>query len=111
MKVSKQFGNVSAEFEAKTQCELFEQFAEFGEVFGIQKCEKCGKTDIKHVVRTVEDNPYYELRCNNNNCRAKLAFGKNKNGGTLFPKRKDGEGNWKPNNGWTTWNAKTEKEE
>jgi len=30
-------------------------------------------------------------------------------GGGLFPKRKDSEGNWLPDKGWTKWNKETGK--
>ena len=40
-------------------------------------------------------------------CGAKLAFGANKKGGGLFPKRKDADGNWLPDGGWQKWNPKT----
>ena len=33
-------------------------------------------------------------------CGAVLGFGQHKKGGTLFPKRKDADGNWLENRGW-----------
>ena len=101
-------GRVSAEFEADTQREFFAQIARFQEVFEESKCGKCGSENLKFVVRTVDDNEYFELRCLD--CGAKLAFGSMKKGGGLFPKRKDGD-NWLPNNGWTKWNPKTNTNE
>jgi hypothetical protein len=59
------------------------------------------------VVRENDGNEYYELRCTD--CGAKMAFGANKKGGGLFPRRKDTEGNWLPDNGWQRWNTKTKK--
>lgn len=56
-------GRLTAEFECDTQRELFEQLARFQEVFDEGVCGKCGAENLKFVVRTVEDNHYYEIRC------------------------------------------------
>lgn len=98
-------GRMTAEFNSDSPRELFKELSRFQEVFEEGTCGKCGSTNIKFVVRTVDDNEYFELRCAD--CGAKLAFGANKKGGGLFPKRKDADGAWLPNNGWTKWNAKT----
>jgi hypothetical protein len=111
MKVTYQAPRLSATFEGANQKELFKQLAGFQEVFDQSKCGKCGCDDIKFVVRTVSDNDYYELRCTSGPCRAKLEFGVNKVGDTLFPKRKSKEGEWLPDQGWTKWNAATSKNE
>lgn len=110
MKTQYKSGNFVVEFEFETQTGLVEQIAAFEEVFANTKCGKCGSENVKWVVRTdKEDNKYYELRCQD--CGAKLAFGCNKKGGGLFPKKKDAEGNWKPDNGWMKWNKDTQQEE
>ena len=96
---------ITAEFEADTHRELFTQISKFQEVFEETKCGKCGSENLRFVVRTVDDNEYYELRCMD--CGAKLAFGSMKKGGGLFPKRKDADGNWLPDGGWQKWNPKT----
>jgi translation initiation factor 2 beta subunit (eIF-2beta)/eIF-5 len=92
----------------KNQKDLFEQLAQFDEVFGNKACGKCDGHDLAYVVREVNDNKFYELRCRD--CGAKLAFGAHKTGNTLFPKRKDGE-NWLPDRGWVKYNKETGKEE
>ena len=71
------------------------------EIFGEEKCGVCGSTNLRFVVRNVESNDYFELRCVN--CSALLAFGQHKKGGTLFPKRKDDNNNYLPTNGWHKW--------
>ena len=79
------------ELEASGQKEIFKELALIQEVFSEAKCGLCGSTNIRFVTRSVDGNDYYELRCND--CGAVLAFGQHKKGGTLFPKRKDDEGN------------------
>lgn len=109
MKVNYSVGNLKVELEGETQRDLFGQLASFQEVFGETTCGKCGSTNVKFVVRQVEDNEYFEIRCMD--CGAKLAFGCHKKGGGLFPRRKDADGNWLPDKGWIKWNPETQKEE
>ena len=86
------------ELEGSGQKEVFKELALIQEIFGEEKCGLCGSSNIRFIVRTVEGNDYYELRCAD--CGALLAFGQHKKGGTLFPKRKDDDGNYLPNKGW-----------
>ncbi len=102
-------GRFQVELEGDDQRSIFGEVARFQEVFEEATCGKCGSDNIRFVVRNVDDNLYYELRCAD--CGAKLSFGVMKKGGGLFPKRKDGEGNWLPDNGWVRWNSKTGKNE
>jgi len=105
MKVVYKEGKLSVEFNVDTPKELFAQLGSFQEVFGEVACGKCGSENLRFVVRTNDGNEYHELRCND--CGAKLAYGVNKTGGGLFPRRKDADGNWLPDKGWTKWNPKT----
>ena len=89
------------EIEGAGQKEIFKGLAMVQEVFSEAKCGVCGSENIKFVVRTVEGNDYYELRCMG--CGDALSFGQHKKGGTLFPKRKDENGNWLENGGWHKW--------
>lgn len=89
------------ELEGSGQKEIFKELATVQEIFSEDKCGACKKDDIKFVVRNVEDNDYYEMRCLS--CGAALSFGQHKKGGTLFPKRKDENGNWLENGGWHKW--------
>lgn len=86
------------ELEGEGQKEIFKELATIQEIFSEEKCGLCGSSNIRFVVRNVDGNDYYELRCID--CGAVLAFGQHKKGGTLFPKRKDDDGNYMPNKGW-----------
>lgn len=103
--------NVTVEAEGNDHKELFSQLAQLQEVFGEEKCGKCGGENLAFVVREVEGNHFYELHCRNPNCRAKLPFGAHKKGDTLFPKRKDEDGNWRGQSGWVRYNKEKGVEE
>ena len=92
---------IEFELEGSGQKEVFKELATVQEIFSEERCGACKKDDIKYVVRNVDDNDYYELRCLS--CGAALSFGQHKKGGTLFPKRKDENGNWLENSGWHKW--------
>lgn len=96
-------GRINVGFEGEGQRQVWEQLADFQEVFEEAVCGKCGSENLRFVVRDVEDNKYYELRCLERNCNSRLSFGCNKNGKSLFPKRKDDTGKYKGDNGWTKW--------
>jgi len=99
MKVKYRVGDkLEFELEGSGQKEIFKELAIIQEIFAEEKCGLCSKNNLRFVVRTVDSNDYYELRCND--CGAVLAFGQHKKGGTLFPKRKDDDGNYMPNKGW-----------
>ena len=105
MKVIYNFNKMSVEFESDTVIEVFAQLSSFQEVFGEKACGKCKSENLRFVVRDNEGNSYYELRCQD--CGAKLAFGAHKQGGGLFPRRKDSNGGWLSDGGWQKWNPKT----
>lgn len=95
---------LSFELEGSGQKEVFKELALIQEIFAEEKCGLCKSTNLKFVVRSVEGNDYYEIRCVD--CGALLSFGQHKKGGTLFPKRKDDDGNRLPNNGWHKYQKK-----
>tara|TARA_Y100000310_G_C20481014_1_gene714680 strand:- start:332 stop:667 length:336 start_codon:yes stop_codon:yes gene_type:complete len=94
-------GRISVELEAETQRDAFQQLSDFQEIFDEVSCGKCASENLRFVVRTVDENQFYEIRCLD--CGARLEFGSMKQGGRLFPRRKDKEGNWLPDNGWVKW--------
>lgn len=89
---------LSFEFEGDDQKAIFKQIAVVQEVFDENKCGECGNADLRFVVRTVEENDFYEIQCKK--CYSKLTFGQHKKGKTLFPKRKDDDGKFIGKNGW-----------
>lgn len=104
MKAQRSFGSITIEVEGDAK-EIFTELAAAQDVFGhlASGCGGCNCPDVFPVVREHEGNTYYEVRCGN--CRCRLAFGQRRDGGTLFPRRKDRDGNWIPNNGWEDWKA------
>jgi hypothetical protein len=85
-------GRLTVELEGRTQPELFEQLAQFQEVFENVSCGN-GKDNsdvVNFLVREVDDNKYYELVCVDEGKPAlrysKKRFGLHKSGKTLFPK-------------------------
>ena len=108
MKLIKHLQNLTIELEADTASDAFEALASTEEVFGNSNCGACG-SEAKFVVRTNDSGDFYEMKCDNSKCRAKLSFGKHKKGGGLFPKRKDGD-KWLENSGWVIYKPDTTKQ-
>ena len=123
-------GRLTFEFEAENHVGAWKQLASIQEVFEEDKCRKCDSKELVFTVRKSsytdekgkeKDCDYHELRCKK--CQAKLAFGVLDDGSySLFPKRKDKEGNWLgtktnakgetvPAYGWVKWNKEKNKEE
>lgn len=114
-------GRLTVEFEVSTQAELFEELADFTEIFDDRICRKNGETseNTRFVVRMDDDeNKYYELVCfdqDNPNLRyAKKRFGVKKKGGKLFPKPLQADGKTVYENGspvyWIKYDSATKTE-
>tara|TARA_Y100000034_G_scaffold136729_1_gene215273 strand:- start:1650 stop:1994 length:345 start_codon:yes stop_codon:yes gene_type:complete len=84
--------------------EVFEQLAEFDEVFNQSTCAATGSDNVSFRVRQVEGNKYYEIVANETG--HKLSFGQTREGQKLFPRRKDKDGNWLADKGWVKWEGK-----
>ncbi len=101
MKVMFSAGSARVEVEGKDAKDCFTQIAGAMEVFRNTKCGKCGCPDVVPQVRENDGNHFYELKCSN--CAAELSFGQKKIDGSLYPRRKDKEGNWLEHGGWIKW--------
>ena len=93
-------GNFALELEYETIKDLFEKVASFEEIFGQNTICKCGNESTRPSVRVVDDNSYYERKCDK--CGKSFSFGQHKKGGSLFPK-------WEK--GWNKWNAEAVAQE
>lgn len=102
MKIVKHIGSYTFEIEGKSIKDMWKNLSDISEVFGDQQCGACKSENISPVHRVVDDNDFYEMRCND--CYAKLSYGQHKKGDTLFPHRKDKDGNYKKNGGWEKYN-------
>ncbi len=95
---------LNVEIQSESVKDTFKKLAEFQEVFDEQNCGICKNDNIQFIVRTVENNDYFELKCRS--CNAKLAFGQHRSGGSLFPKRKLANGSYDyQTKGWFKWNS------
>ena len=105
--------------EANTQKELFEKVAEidkWAEIFSVESCGVCKNRNIKFQLRITEPAKegknkgksfkFYELVCTSPKCHAKMCFGQIQDGISLFPKKKDANGEYLPNNGWAKYEEK-----
>lgn len=98
-------GRLFIKIDAETPKELFKRIASVQEVFEAEAaCGCCQSKEIRFQVRTVDKNDYYELKCS---CGARFQFGQNKEGGSLFPKRRDEAVAALPNNGWAKYQPMT----
>ena len=97
MKVTYKTGKFTVEAEGTTT-EVFEQLAAFDSVFGncVNKANNSENIGFRH--REVDGNHYYEMY--DKETFHVLKFGKTKKDGSLFPRRKDADGNWLSDGGW-----------
>ena len=56
-------GRISIEIEGDSPRDVFADIARFQEVFEETTCGKCGSENLRLVVRNVDDNQYFEIRC------------------------------------------------
>lgn len=98
MKVRYKGQSFDVEVEGKDTKDAFSQLAQAVEVFGNTACGACGAPGAVPVVRENDGHQFYEMRCRS--CGACLSYGQKKSDGSLFPKKKDKDGNWLDGNGW-----------
>lgn len=104
LKVQWVMGKTILEATGETSKEVFESLAGAAEIFGHSQCGACGSNDIAPVTRTNSGYKFYQLKCGQ--CAAELNFGQRREDGDLYPRRKDGDGNYIENNGWAKWAPK-----
>lgn len=86
---------------------VFAAIAEAQEIFGHDKCGKCGSPNIVFSHRSNGDNSFYSMKCLD--CHAGLDFLQNRASGGLFAKLKDKAGNWIDNGGWYVFKKNEEE--
>ena len=95
-------GRITFEVTGETPKDVFAQIGDLMEVFDAEHiCGLCNSSDIRLGHRKAGAGgvyDYYELRCNH--CGAQFSFGQRKQGGALFPKRRDKDGKDLPHGGW-----------
>lgn len=106
MKVTYRTGKFTVEAEGGTT-EIFEQLATFDSVFGNCKNKANDSENIGFRHREVDGNHYYELY--DKDTFHVLKFGKTKKDGSLFPRRKDADGQWIDNGGWVKFDPDAPK--
>ena len=106
MKVTYNTGKVTIEAEGSTT-DIFEQLAAFDSVFGNCVNKANGSENIGFRHREVDGNHYYEMY--DKDTFHVLKFGKTKKDGSLFPRRKDADGNWLDDGGWAKYDPNAPK--
>ena len=100
MKVTYKIGKFTVEAEGNTT-EIFKQLASFDSVFGncVNKVNDSENIGFRH--RVVDENDYFEMY--DKDTFHVLKFGRTKKDQSLFPRRKDADGNWMPDGGWSKY--------
>lgn len=94
-------GRVRFEAEADSPKALWKKLSLVQGIFDVAgACGICGKGDIRYNHRVAKGFDFYELVCSEPQCGGRLSMGQNKEGGGLFAKRKDENGNWMDYDGW-----------
>src|SRR5688572_22533100 len=96
-------GNILITVDCTDMKDLLKKLAEIDDVFGEAQCGGCGGKSIRYTHRSAQGYDFYEAVCTT--CKAKLQYGQAKEGGKLFPRRKDKEGNYLQNGGWEKFQA------
>lgn len=98
MKITVKTRTCDIEVQATTVKGAVKEMAEAQAVFGNDTCLACQSSNVRFGHRVHNGNDFYEIICSD--CNHRLGLSQLKDGGGLFVKRKDKEGNWLPNNGW-----------
>ena len=100
---------ITVEFTAENTKTAVEILSELQELFDQDTaCGCCKSTNVYWCVREAQGFTFYERRCRD--CRAQLGYGQAREGGRLFPKRKDESGNWSDTGGWFVYQREQNRE-
>ena len=102
-KVRVQVGKAWIEVDANGVKEAIQALSEYSEVFQELTCGLCQGNNVVPNHRQAKGYDFYEMRCLT--CGARLSFGQTKEGGRLFPKRNDKDGNEIGARGWHQWES------
>lgn len=97
-KVRYPVGKCWIEVEAQSVKEALQAVCEYAQVFGECQCGLCGSDKVMPCHRVAKGYEFYSMECLG--CGAQLSFGQTKEGGRLFPKRKDQNGYEVGKHGW-----------
>jgi hypothetical protein len=97
-KIRVQIGKTWIEVDANSVKEAIQGLSEYTEVFSQGECGLCQSHEVAPMHREAQGFSFYEMTCLS--CGARLSFGQTREGGRLFPKRKDKDGNPIGNWGW-----------
>jgi len=79
--------NLKLEAECQGIKGVFKFLSSADSILGVKECGNCGGTDLSYRFRTPKGYEYYDIRCNNPDCRHEFKFGiQNNEEKTLFPK-------------------------
>lgn len=108
-KIRAQYGRIWVEIDCADVKEAMKGLSMYGEVFAETTCGRCNSVNILPEHRTDDEgHDYYSLKCND--CGAELSFGQHKVGNTLFPKKKDLNGEFDGQyHGWYFWKEREER--
>lgn len=109
MKVTKTVGQYTIEVDGKDSKEAFVNMAGALDCFGETHCGACGSTELREQVRENGGHTFYEKRCME--CNATLGYGQRKADGSMYPRRKDRDGNWMENRGWSVYRTSNKPQE
>jgi hypothetical protein len=91
-------GRAWIEVEANSVKDAIRDLSEYAEVLGECQCGQCGSDRVQPTHRLAKGYDFFEMVCLA--CGAQLSFGQTREGGRLFPKRKDKDGCELGKNGW-----------
>lgn len=97
------------ECDATNHEDAIKTLSMWGEMLTEPDCGRCGCKDLIPKHRRAQQYDYYHLECRNPECGAQLAFGQLREGGGVFPKRKDQNDNWLPHRGWYHWKERQQQ--